>query len=136
MSEQIEALKKYVALGAEIGNVAEDLLAGEGDLVKKGQAVFQLADEVIALQGIKDHGKAFKRFKHLTADERRALIDHLKEHFDLNDNHLELIIEESLELVHYALGIGPRAKNIISLVKDAKKAKKPEAKKPAKGKAA
>ena len=69
--------------------------------------------------------EAWDEFKDMSPDESRAVVDHFKEIFDIENDHLEALIEHAFEvipriydLVLDAWGIGVRGIEIFNELKD------------------
>jgi len=92
----VENLKKVVALGVELGNVADKVGRSKG--MARFAHALDLADEVFALSSV-DFQVLKKEAGELDEADRASLKLYIKEKFDLVDDKLELAIEEALSIV-------------------------------------
>jgi len=109
----VENLKKLVALGLEMGNVADRIVQGSG--ASKWLAMVDLGDELLALTGVQ-WNQVGDEYKDLSEPEKAQLMAFAKEKFDIADDKLEAVIESSLGLVMKMEGV---VKEAITLYKSA-----------------
>jgi hypothetical protein len=119
-------LKIALDLVIEVANVIDKARSGPKGIGKLA-GVFDLIDEVSKLSDF-DFGELKLEYKDLKADERAALVEHIKNKFDIADNALEFKIEQASEIFIKISALVPQA---ISLVGDFKEVvkKKPRKKK-------
>lgn len=110
----IENLKKIIALVVEAGNVG-DKIGQEGSKVwKKWIAVIDLLDESIDL--VKCDFKALKNeFVDLTEAEKGEVKEFIRVKFDIHNDKLEYVIEESLLI---AMNIEDSIRRAIEMFKN------------------
>lgn len=114
----IENLKKIIALVVEAGNVG-DKIGQEGSKVwKKWFTVIDLLDECIDL--VKCDFKALKsEFSDLSEAEKGEIKEFIKVKFDIHNDKLEYVIEESLLI---AMNIEDSVRRAIEMFKNLKTA--------------
>lgn len=88
---------KVLALVCELGNVLEQVL-----VKKKRMAFFSLSDEMFALASL-DTVQFKNELMELDGDDRVKLITELKKKLDLEDDHMEMLIEEGADLAQDAV---------------------------------
>lgn len=111
----IENLKPIVALGIELGNVADKIGRGKG--AARYLPLMDLFDELMALNGV-SFAAVKAEIKDLDAGEREELHSFLKVKFDIVDDKLELAIEEGLKIVEEAYGLVVRSINLVKGLKE------------------
>lgn len=114
----INNLKPIVALGIEMGNVADKIGREQG--VKRWMHIADLFDELLSL-GKVDFKMVSKEIDDLDESEKLELNAFLKEKFNIVDDKLEVAIEGGLKLIadQYSL-----VKKAIKLANDLKSEEK------------
>jgi hypothetical protein len=113
----ISNLKPVVALGIELGNVADKV--GRNTGAARYLGLMDLFDELTALGSV-DFKAIGAEIKDLDDAETKELHEFLKVKFDIVDDKLEMAIEEGLKIVEEAYGLVNRS---IALVKGLKEEK-------------
>lgn len=111
----VENLKKVVALGIEIGNVADKFGKAEGT-ANKISTLMALTDEVLAIPGV-DFNKVKDEVGDLDDAEKAELLQFVKDKFDISNDKLEASIEGGLGI---ALKLEALVKEGIALVNSLK----------------
>lgn len=112
MSFGIDNLKMLISLPTELGNVADAISGDTGDW-KKYFKLVDILDEVIDIVRV-DWSVVKEEFDDLTEEEVAELKVYVQNKFDIRDDKLETIIEESLEIL---LSMGELINKAIKLVK-------------------
>ena len=110
----ITNLKPVIAFGIELGNVADKMGRAKGSI--RYLPLFELFDELTALGSV-DFSQVRKEIEDLDSSERSELNSFLKSNFDIVDDRLEGVIEDSLEVIEQAYALVKRS---IELVKKAR----------------
>lgn len=112
----ITNLKPIIALGIEMGNVADKIGRAKG--AARYLHLADLFDELTGL-GKVDFKLLDDEIKDLDASEREELHNFLKVKFDIVDDKLEMAIEEGLKIVEEAYGLVDRSINLVRGLKKA-----------------
>lgn len=107
----IESLKAAVDVAISFPMQAAKTIKGKFKLIY----VLAFIDEFRELaEVVSDREMIVNEFKDLSAEERRALVDHAKEKFDIPDDKVELFVENAL-----SLGV-----SLVTLINEAKALRK------------
>ena len=110
----ITNLKPIIALGIELGNVADKVGRAKG--ATRYLSLMDLFDELMAL-GKVDFKLVSKEAGELDTEERAELHSFLKAKFDIVDDKLEVAIEEGLKIVEEAYGLVNRSMALAKSLK-------------------
>jgi len=114
MNLGIKNLKPVLALGIELGNVADKV--GRQTGAARYLGLMDLFDELTALGSV-DFKEVSKEIKDLDAQEREELHAFLKVKFDIVDDKLEMAIEDGLKIVEEAYGLIKRSQALYKSLK-------------------
>jgi len=111
----IDQLKPLLALAIEVGNVVDKM--GHTSGAAKYTSLMSLADEIFALSHV-DFKLAKEQIKEVDAAEKAELMEYVKNKFDIVDDKLEGVIEESIDVlidleaaIEKAIGLYKNLKN-------------------------
>jgi hypothetical protein len=96
----VEQVGKVLDVVVEGGNVAEEVIKGQG-VLGKITPVGQLLDELMALSSL-DGAKLKLEVGEIDSADKAALVERFKAKFDLEDDHVEGLVEEGLGLASAA----------------------------------
>jgi len=110
----ISNLKPIVALGIELGNVADKV--GRNTGATRYLSLMDLFDELTGLGSV-DFKVVMAEIKDLDDVERMELHEFLKAKFDIVDDKLEMAIEDGLKIVEEAYGLVKRSMDLAKSLK-------------------
>jgi hypothetical protein len=110
----IENLKKVFALVIEMGNVADKIGQENSKAWRKWFTVIELVDEIGALLTV-DWKMLKPEYMDLSDGEKQEIRQFLKEKFDIKNDKLEMVIEDSFII---AQEIEVMVKKLIALVRE------------------
>jgi hypothetical protein len=125
MEQGYNNIKIALDIVIELANVIDKAKDGPKGLGKLTGAL-ELIDELSALSNF-DFGVLKLEYKDLKADEREALVEHMKNKFDLSDKEKEAKIERASEIFIALVALIPQAISLVSDLKEVVK-KKPKKK--------
>lgn len=112
----IENLKKAIALPIELGNIADAIGAENSKDWKRWFKLVDILDEVVDILRV-DWIVVKQELRDLDEVEKAELLKAMKDKFDIKDDNLEAIIEESMDILVKVAEIVEKA---ITLAKAAK----------------
>lgn len=115
MSNSVEGIKKILEFIIEGGNIAEDMIQLKG--AERWMQLARILDEAAALAGV-EWSKLGEEFKGLGVEEKDELLAFAKAKFDLDNDELEAVIEESIVI---AVAVEEVVRRLIGIVKKSKK---------------
>src|SRR5690606_3908050 len=96
----VEQVGKVLDVVVEGGNIAEDVIKGQG-VLGKITPVGQILDELMALSTL-DVAKLKLEAGEIDVADKAALVERFKAKFDLEDDHAESLVEEGLAIASSA----------------------------------
>ena len=102
--ETVNETLKIIDFVAEAGNVIDKMSKEEG-LVQKAMILSMLFDEVTTLLTLDIHGLKEEFEKGYSDSDKEIINDALKKKFDIENDAVEAVVEQSFEVVTNLIGI-------------------------------
>jgi hypothetical protein len=115
VSGSVDGIKKILEFVIEGGNIAEEMIVLKG--AERWMQLARILDEAAALAGV-EWSKLGEEFKGLTPEQREELLSFAKVKFDLDNDELEAVIEDSIVL---AVMVEEVVRRLIGIVKRSRK---------------